>query len=73
MDNLRGNSNLGAAIGATPKSNGYLDCFVPLHDQSTCEGSTKAMPTEMLHSDALQALPSGREVRCVLHSIGDPR
>jgi len=56
MDNLQGNPNLGAAIGATPEFSGYLDCFVPLHDQSTCEGSAKAMPTEMLYSDDLQAL-----------------
>jgi len=27
---------------------GYLDCLQPLYDQSTCEGMTKAMPSEML-------------------------
>ena len=25
---------------------GYLDCFQPLHDQSTCEGIAKAMSSE---------------------------
>jgi hypothetical protein len=29
---------------------GYLDCFVPLHDQSTCEGMTKAIPSGTLDS-----------------------
>lgn len=42
-DCLQGISTLGAALES---GRGYLDCFQPLHHQSTCEGMTKAMSNE---------------------------
>ena len=45
IDYLQGISKLGAALGVR---HGLLGLFQPLHDQSTCEGMTKAMSSEML-------------------------
>ena len=33
---------------------GYLDYFQPLHDQSTCEGMKKAMPSEIFYADRVR-------------------